>query len=56
MNMPVSLGGAIRKAEEGDHTHWRWPGGRGDEGKAEKWALEDETGEVRGQEVSTWCN
>ena len=35
-----------------DHTHWKWPGGRGDGGRREKWALEDETGEIRGQQVS----
>ena len=36
-----------------DHTHWKWPGGRGDGGRREKWAVEDETGEVRGQQVSS---
>ena len=36
----------------GDHTHWAWPGGRGEGSEVEKWSVEDESGEVRGQEVS----
>ena len=47
----------IKKAESGeDHTPWRWPGGRGDGATREKWALEDETGELRGQEVSSYLS
>lgn len=35
------------------HTHWKWPSVKGDGVRGVQWAVEEESGELRGQEVSS---
>ena len=52
----VVSGAQIKGVESQDgHTHWKWPAVRGDGVRCEKWAVEDESGEFRGQEVREYC-
>ena len=52
MKLHAISGGEMKEVGSGDgHTHWKWPGVKGDGVRGVRWAVEEESGELRGQEV-----